>query len=538
MPRWFFKTQEQKKQEAADRAARELDRKIKREANYYGKLIPDVLARTGVDHLLPRADRPTVAESIILRTETRQKLKIVEITYNEFAIHLWVDSRYMPYRTELADLHTESILETLTDACMRQVVWRNNPGCGAYYIIWRDGAVNAIPAIFKYTDAITMRPENASPLYFIAGVTENNRLIKADLATLPHYLVAGATFMGKSNHLNNVLCQFIANNGPDTLRLLMIDLKGGSEFALYEGLPHLGDTPIVKEAKHVADALMGYQNEMHERINRFAERGIKNLEDWNRQFPDEKLPYYVLVFDELASIMMHPDRKIAKDADMLLYEIMATARASGGHVIICTQRPSSDTIKGYIKVNAPCRTCFFVPSNTDSEVVLDIGLASKINREIKGRAITSLVPGMCEIQSPYLSDNQIKAIIKQAKLGPLEGPAGTVAVTLQDILELSVEQFGGKLEVRPLFDALRDRMTRQELETFLKTLNGGTYTVHGAEYLYKRGSFGRHGGRRLERIGQEPESQDVGQWPPLPKHKIPQGLLKSPLASRKTTDPS
>ncbi len=511
MSRWFFKTKEELQAAAAKRQAKKLDREIRREARYYSDLIPRVLANMGIDHWIPRADRPTLIEEKVTGIQARQRVSIIQAEYSDFAHYLWVDTRFLPYRSTLADLHTDEVLETLSDACGRQVVWKSLPGKGSHYVIWRDGAVNAIPAIFKFNEILAMIPDNAPPLFYIAGVTENNKLIKVDLAVLPHLLVAGSTFTGKSVHLNQLLCQLLLRNTPATLQLMMIDLKQGSEFSAYESLPHLV-APIITKEEQVPEALETFQELMRQRMLKFAGRGIKNLEGWNLTVKDDPLPYVVLVFDELALLMTSPNRKLAKESALILNAIMATSRSSGGHVILCTQRPSTDVIPAWIKANANGRICFAVPSNTDSIVVIDNGMASKIDRDIPGRGILSIGPKLIEIQSPYITDNQINEIIKQAGSGNTAVEHDSNMVTLRELLEETVDNLGGQLHRDKLFKLFRGRISRDEIGRILDTLNGQPVRVHGMEYRVVRRGRGIHGGTRLERIADNGTGPRLGSF--------------------------
>lgn len=502
--RWFFKTKEEKKQERAEAEERArqkaLDNELKREAQYYYSQFPNWFAEAGIDHKLPVADQPTLMQSILFGASGRQKVVIIEVQCTEFAHYIWIDPRYGPYRSRIADLHNDEILEHLSYCAGRTVVWRGTPQTGAWFTIWRDGAVNAIPVMFKFNEAAQMITEKDPPLTFIVGVSENNRLVKGDLAMLPHYLVAGATFMGKSVHLNQILCLFIKRNTKEQLQFLMIDLKGGSEFQFYEGIPHLWKN-IVTSAEDVPDALKAFKTEMATRMKLFSSRGIKNLEDWNKTYPEEKKSYIVLVFDELSLIMMHPDRKISKEVNLLMNEIMATSRSSGGHAILCTQRPSSDVIPAYITANANGRICFAVPNNSSSIVVIDNGMASKIDPDVRGRAIWSKGAQLTELQSPYISDHQIRETVKAAISGIPQGEAGPEKVTLQEVFEVSVDQLGGKMHEKKLYEFFRGRITRAALTDLINSVNGQSINVHGIQYRFVRGVNGMFGGKRLERMG-------------------------------------
>jgi hypothetical protein len=496
MSRWFFKTKDEIIAEQRARHEREIDKKIERECKYYAWLIPKVLANCGVDHWVPKRDRPSLLEEKIIGVESRQKVSILEARYNQYAIYLWIDSRELPYNSDLSDLHTDQILETLSDACGRQVVWRSQPGRGSWYVIWRDGAINAIPERFAYNEGIGLLPASAPPLSFIAGVGENNKFIRGDITRMPHYLVAGSTNTGKSVHLNQLLCTLITRNPPDRVQFLMIDLKGGSEFAFYEDLPHLWE-PVITRPADVPDALERFRAEMDKRYEMFTSAGVKTIEGYNDKFHDDPLPFIILVFDEVALLLKNTDRQLAHLAEDILADILARARSAGMHCVICTQTPRSDVVTPYIKINCPTRICFSVPGNHDSIAVLDRGDAAGL--QPAGRGIYMFGPDLTEIQSPYISDDQIRAMVRDA----IERGGGLVrvrpdGVTLDDLLAEAVDNYSGKLHPKKLFATFRGRIGRDHIEQMIDDIVGREIVFRGRRYnVVKRGN-GRHGGRFLE----------------------------------------
>jgi hypothetical protein len=532
MKRWLFQSIAEKQEAEKARKQKALDREIERECKYFEKLVPDVLAEMGIDHWLPKADRPTLLENKLLGMSGRQKVKIIQTRYTEHAIYLWVDPRYLPYHADITRLYTEEVLETLSYACERTVTWRGNPGNGAWYCIWRNGAINAIPTHFKFSDAVESIPEDAPPLSYVVGVTENSLLKKTDLAVLPHLIVAGSTFTGKSVHLNSILCQLISRNTPATLQLMMIDLKGGSEFQHYEGLPHLVSGSIVKTPDDVPGALEKFMQIIQERQDKITQRGLKTLEAWNTKFKTEPIPYLLLVVDELAMMRFQEDKKLVRQSNNALNAILATARSAGGHAILCTQSPRSDVIDPLIKANMGGRICFAVPSFNDSIVVLDNGIASKIEREVPGRAIWSYGPHFTEIQSPYISDHQIAQVVKAAQhIEVVTAPTGKPS--LEDVLRVAIEYYAGQLDPNKIHHQMRDRLSRTEIRAMIRGMNGHPYIIDGTEYRFEKKAGGMHGGRRLVAVtppDAEPIRREIGTLPTIGR-KIPHEFLKAPAAA-------
>jgi S-DNA-T family DNA segregation ATPase FtsK/SpoIIIE len=208
------------------------------------------------------------------------------------------------------------------------------------------------------------------------GRDVNGNYIVGDLTRMPHLLIAGATGSGKSVCINAIISTLISVKQPDELRLLMIDPKM-VELVGYNGVPHL-QAPVVTEMDKVVSALRMVLREMNRRYELFKEVGVRNLAGYRAQTADdpdaEKLPYFVVIIDELADLMMTtPD-----EVETLLARLTQMARATGIHLIIATQRPSVNVLTGLIKANVPARIAFAVSSMTDSRVVLDMPGAERL----------------------------------------------------------------------------------------------------------------------------------------------------------------
>ena len=206
------------------------------------------------------------------------------------------------------------------------------------------------------------------PLRFALGQDVAGNAIAADLAAMPHMLIAGTTGSGKSVCVNAIIACFLLNNTPDDLRLLMVDPKR-VELTGYDGTPHLL-VPVVTEMERVVGALQWATREMDQRYHKFAEIGARNILEYNRRMQEvhqTKLPYLVVIIDELADLMMlAPD-----ETERTITRMAQLARATGIHMVISTQRPSVDVVTGLIKANFPARIAFATASGTDSRVILD-----------------------------------------------------------------------------------------------------------------------------------------------------------------------
>jgi S-DNA-T family DNA segregation ATPase FtsK/SpoIIIE len=229
----------------------------------------------------------------------------------------------------------------------------------------------AVVAIREILEAIPNRGQ-IPPLWMALGKDITGRPVFGDLGKMPHLLVAGATGAGKSVCLNTILASLLVCATPDQVQLLMIDPKR-VELSMYNGIPHLVREPIT-DPRMAAGALFEMTKEMDSRYERFAKAGVRKIEEYNAKFPDENLPYVVIVIDELADLMLVAPAKV----ESTVTRLAQLARATGIHLIVATQRPSVDVITGLIKANIPSRIAFAVSSQTDSRVILDMNGAERL----------------------------------------------------------------------------------------------------------------------------------------------------------------
>ncbi len=229
--------------------------------------------------------------------------------------------------------------------------------------------------------------------------------VVSDLAAMPHLLIAGATGSGKSVGLNTMICSILYKSTPADVRFLMIDPKR-LELGVYEGIPHLL-APVVTATKEASARLRWIVSKMDERYTLLQGKQVRNIEGYNRAVaPAEKLPYWVVVVDELADLMMAS----AGEVQTSLVRLAQIARAVGIHLIVATQRPSVDVVTGLIKANFPTRIAFQVASKVDSRTVLDSNGAE----QLLGRGDMIFVPPgvsrQMRVHGSWVSDDEVKAI--------------------------------------------------------------------------------------------------------------------------------
>ncbi|PYN35549.1 MAG: cell division protein FtsK [Candidatus Rokuibacteriota bacterium] len=247
--------------------------------------------------------------------------------------------------------------------------------------------------------------ESKGKLPLALGKDVTGTPVVSDLTSMPHLLVAGATGSGKSVGLNSMICSILYKASPADVRFLLIDPKR-LELSVYEGIPHLL-APVVTDAKEAAARLRWIVGKMDERYRTLQLKQVRNIEGYNKVVgPEEKLPYWVVVVDELADLMMVS----AGEVQTSLVRLAQIARAVGIHLIIATQRPSVDVVTGLIKANFPTRIAFQVASKVDSRTVLDGNGAE----QLLGRGDMIFVPPgankQTRVHGAWVADDEVRAI--------------------------------------------------------------------------------------------------------------------------------
>ncbi|MEW6259203.1 MAG: DNA translocase FtsK [Thermodesulfobacteriota bacterium] len=276
---------------------------------------------------------------------------------------------------------------------------------------------NAIRQIVHFKEIVTspVFAKSRSVLTVCLGKDIVGKPVVAELDRMPHLLIAGATGTGKSVGLNSMICSMLYKSTPEQVKLIMIDPKR-IELSLYDGIPHL-ITPVVTDVKKATNALFWAVREMERRYELLSEQKCRNITQYNQKAGKTKgtegtaassgrLPYIVIIIDELADLMMVASR----DVEVALTRLAQMARASGIHLILATQRPSVDVLTGIIKANFPTRLTFQVSSKTDSRTILDCNGAESL---LGNGDMLFLPPGTAKLQrihGAFISEEEVGRI--------------------------------------------------------------------------------------------------------------------------------
>ncbi len=291
-------------------------------------------------------------------------------------------------------------------------------------------------------DVLAKTPQGTGgPLMLAIGKDVSGDSVVADLSTMPHLLIAGSTGTGKSVCINAILTSIIMRSTPAEVRLILIDPKR-IELSLYNGVPHLY-VPVVTEPKEAASALAWAVSEMDSRLKKMQKAGARNIGMFNGLVQEgrapegaEELPYIVIVIDELADLMM----VAAKEVEDSICRLAQLARAAGIHLVVATQRPSTDIITGLIKTNIVNRIAFAVASSIDSRVILDQPGAEKLVGKGDMLYSTPEWPKPKRIQGAFVSEDEIGAVVDHLKRQQAEPDYH------DEILHLRVASVGGGVQ--------------------------------------------------------------------------------------------
>ncbi len=360
-------------------------------------------------------------------------------------------------------------------------------------------------------ESVDFTSNATSRLTFALGRDVAGRAQAVDLAKMPHLLIAGATGSGKSVMVNAVITSLLCNSTPDDVRMILMDLKR-VELASYNGLPHLL-VPVITEPDRAKSALKWAVNEMEGRYRRFAGATARNIRGYNetRVDPEDKMPYIVIVIDELADLMMRE----GKNVEDPIVRLAQKARATGIHMVLATQRPSVNVVTGLIKANFPSRIAFAMASQIDSRTILDSPGAEDLIGRGDMLYQPSDAPRPMRHQGVFVSDAEI-ARVTQHWFDQIDDPHYDMAIIESDEDSTgTAEPITDQDADRLLPDAIGvireyDRASASLLQRRLKV--GYARAARMIDQLQERGYIGAFDGSNARVVlrREEPDAEDHG----------------------------
>ena len=347
------------------------------------------------------------------RADTEKNATLLETTFKSFGVdvrvtNVTVGPTVTQYEVEPAmGVKVSRILSLQNDIAMALAATHIRieapiPGKSAVGIEVPNGKATEVPLGDVLDSEEFKKARRGVPVALGKDIT--GRAVVADLTKMPHLLIAGSTGSGKSVCINTIITSILYHSDPDSVKLILVDPKV-VELSVYNGIPHLR-IPVVTDPKRAAGALHWAVQEMEDRYRRFSLDHVRDIKGYNEINPETRLPYIVIIIDELADLMM-----VAKEGvETAICRLAQKARAAGIHMVLATQRPSTNVITGTIKANIPSRISFAVSSQIDSRVILDAAGAEKLVG--KGDMLFHPIgdPHPVRVQGAFISDEEVAAV--------------------------------------------------------------------------------------------------------------------------------
>lgn len=440
---------------------------LKQEAYDWQDIVKAVWSRLGYREIKTIGKRevirlPRFAETHILPDQVWLQIH----TTNKKIVGL---DNALPHKVKVQDLISDETIEEISIACRRQVMGMKSYKSGAWVVINRLDTADGILEYVSYSQVMARYDHANHPRIPIPlGVTEGRRINWIPFADFPHYLIAGTTGTGKSNMAKVILTTVIAKHAPQDVQIIIVDMKEGSETAYISdsGIPHLA-IPTVTTAAAFGDVLAQLETLRIERSHLFRSKYAVNIDDYNaRVNPAERIPRVLVLVDEFARVHHNnpyadarENKAIAQRATSLVRQLLAMGRSAGIHLIICTQTPYVEVISGMDKANISVRMSGALATYAASRTVFDTGQAAKLPMDIRGRMFAQIGASTFQIQTPHITHEDLKDAILIAKTyGETSDftlphvDAQGYSFDLNDILEIALDEYGGRLTARKMWD--------------------------------------------------------------------------------------
>lgn len=459
-----------------------IQRMLRNEGRLFAKRASNAYARMGLCYHPPMSQR-TFLNRI-------KKVKFTHIVAEQNAIWLQIDTVHLPYGVSVLSLvDDEDILTNVSSSLRHHVEGVYDVERGAWLCIERGRGVRGIPQLVTYEKMMDLLPNKSGGLTIPLGETVNSKRLYRDLKKFPHFLVAGSTGNGKTSYLNVILAAFIQRNTPAQIKIVLVDLKGGIEFDMYRGVPHLWEMGgknkpdeeqiapdgIVDRSDKVVMLLERLRREGERRLHIFKKMKVTNIDEYNQGRTKSRMDRIIIMIDEWARVALSPD---GRNADRVLSDITATYRAVGFHVILATQMPIRTVISGLIKTNFNAKLAFGVPGNTQSMVILDSGRARGLSPV--GRSIFQLGSQVVETQVPFIPKSELTAILDESRR---DGGAVEDELSMLEVFRYSLNHLNGGLGAKNIHEQFKDKAGLHTIEQKLKTMDDILVDIDGVEYI-------------------------------------------------------
>ena len=524
-----MRKREQRKARTMARIERKLKSTLRKDERFYEKRTIASLTKLGFCHITGKGKARKVTEWSVAQSLTTPLRSYVRF-----------DTVHRPYgqQNNVLKIQEDWVVQTVAADCRVPVSVHYTPRHGLWFIYERAPGMERV----EFVDALLEMPKSAGPTAVVMGFDANRRLQYEEISKMPHVLLAGQTGSGKSSHLHAMICTLLHRADPSKVKLTLLDLLGGIELNVYNGLPHLYD-----EAKalkiDVGDAESGGEDvdlspeqiellesegdsegddvggpyveprvygdpeeamvvldrvviEVRRRLDLLVKAGCRNVEHWNalHRSPETRLPYWVIMIDEFHNLKLGTgSAKSVRDrgerVDRLLSWIAAVSRKTGIHLVLTTQRPTVDVVTGLIKANIPARIALQVASATDSRVIIDDGEAALLDRP--GQLIYRMGGTDYTAQSPYMSPALVTDVVERIKSGAPPITTQTHSVGRLEMVEWAITENEGVFDIDTVYFEFKNRgLTHRDVREAAVAFIGQMVEVAGRFYQMRRRADG------------------------------------------------
>jgi hypothetical protein len=449
-----------------------------------------------------------------IRKQGRKQGTVSEISFSELvatpaAYYLRV--RRMPHETNTMMLQEPYVLQDLSLAAHAPVTCTWTPETGFWLVVERTG-LGGIPKFVEYSEVLPQLPKSAPALAFPLGLAANRKFKYADLAEIPHLLIAGQTGGGKSVMLHNIVSTIIQRTTPNLVRFVMIDLKGRVELGVYRNIPHLlemdGIPAKIHGVEDIADVLQALQREAERRMQLFERESVRNVDRWNNLHTGpQHLPKIVVVVDEIANAMLVT--KLRNKIEPVIANLGAQGRAPGIHLIVSTQHPTTDVVTSLLKANLPGRIAFSTVSISASVVILDSKAAWNVGPP--GRFVFRSERRHQVIQGPFLSEGLVDDVIAAVVEGKATEALLPGGISELDIAAWCIEFEGGLFNIDHVYEQFRaQQITHREVRRLQAEILT-TQKIIVVNDKHYRLRTGHHNSRVFVEVGASREAAPEGE---------------------------
>lgn len=432
-------------------AQREMERRwwatSRRECKIISRLLSQKLSQLGLDHIFNLSGQ--------IKKKQVVKFESVEITRDQYIYK--VDSRHLPRGVSEIQIIQREVMVGLSCTVRKQVRYHLDDE-GLFLMVERESGLSNIPRYMQFEDCINAVTAFDGQLVIPLGQGHNRKIIKIDLQhdTTAHFLIGGTTGAGKTNAIH-IMISTLAQRSPVEVRMILIDLKG-FEFPQYKGLPHL-EMPIITEPADVLNVIRALWDECQRRKKILQEETtVNNVRAYNaRRDMARRLPYIVVFFDELASVMLDKTLKHKAEIESYLARIAGLSRAVGIHLVLATQRPSKEVLTGLITANFPGRIGLACSSVVDSMIIIGNGDSCFREAVPPGRANLCHGRHRTPFQIAWLSNGKRAEIVADAIGGKFGVKRMYHDVTIQDLAAFAAREWDGEFKQRDLYRQFKDR---------------------------------------------------------------------------------